>query len=136
MEGLPRSSGTPAMRFAQRSTGRCGEPRIAARVNRCKPWEPATTLGRISGATLSDARRLHAIIKDVLRVAKVAGAEDAEVHVDEVLDDLTRFANNAIHQNVSENGVTVSIRTVAEGRTARVTTNRLDENSLRAAVDS
>jgi predicted Zn-dependent protease len=85
---------------------------------------------------LSDARRLHDIINDVLRIAKLVGAEDAEVHVDEVLDDLTRFANNAIHQNVSENGITVSIRTVAEGRTARVTTNRLDENSLRAAVES
>jgi PmbA protein len=86
--------------------------------------------------TLSGERRLLAIIKDVLRIAKAAGAEEAEVHVDEVLDDLTRFANNAIHQNVSEHGVTVSVRTVAEGRTSRVTTNRLDENSLRAAVDS
>jgi predicted Zn-dependent protease len=85
---------------------------------------------------LSDARRLHGIIGDVLRLAKSAGAEEAEVHVDEVLDDLTRFANNAIHQNVSENGITVSIRTVAEGRTARVTTNRIDDNSLRAAIDS
>jgi predicted Zn-dependent protease len=87
-------------------------------------------------ASLSDARRLHAIINDVLRLAKSAGAEEAEVHVDEVLDDLTRFANNAIHQNVSEHGITVSIRTVAESRTARVTTNRIDENSLRAAIDS
>jgi PmbA protein len=87
-------------------------------------------------AALSDARRLHGIIGDVLRLAKSAGAEEAEVHVDEVLDDLTRFANNAIHQNVSENGITVSIRTVAEGRTARVTTNRIDDNSLRAAIDS
>jgi predicted Zn-dependent protease len=87
-------------------------------------------------AALSDARRLHGIISDVLRLAKSAGAEEAEVHVDEVLDDLTRFANNAIHQNVSENGITVSIRTIAEGRTARVTTNRIDDSSLRAAVDS
>jgi PmbA protein len=85
---------------------------------------------------LSSERRLRAIIDNVLRIAKAAGAEQAEVHLDEVLDDLTRFANNAIHQNVSEHGVTVSVRTVAEGRTSRVTTNRLDENSLRAAVDS
>jgi PmbA protein len=85
---------------------------------------------------LSDQRRLRGIIDDVLRLAKIAGAEEAEVHVDEVLDDLTRFANNAIHQNVSEHGLVVSVRTVAEGRTARVTTNRIDENSLRAAIDS
>jgi predicted Zn-dependent protease len=87
-------------------------------------------------AALSGERRLHGIINDVLRLAKSAGAEEAEVHVEEVLDDLTRFANNAIHQNVSEHGITVSVRTVAEGRTARVTTNRIDENSLRAAIDS
>jgi PmbA protein len=85
---------------------------------------------------LSDERRLRGIIDDVLRLAKIAGAEEAEVHVDEVLDDLTRFANNAIHQNVSEHGLMVSVRTVAERRTARVTTNRIDENSLRAAIDS
>ena len=87
-------------------------------------------------AVLSDERHLHAIINGVLRLAKSAGAESAEVHVDEVCDDLTRFANNAIHQNVSESGITVSVRTIAEGRTARVTTNRLDDNSLRAAIDS
>ena len=89
-----------------------------------------------SAAALSDARRLQGIIFDVLRLSKIAGAEEAEVHVDEVLDDLTRFANNAIHQNVSEHGLTVSVRTVADGRTARVTTNRIDENSLRAAIHS
>ena len=89
-----------------------------------------------SAVALSDARRLQGIISDVLRLAKSAGAEEAEVHVDEVLDDLTRFANNAIHQNVSEHGLTVSVRTVVDGRTARVTTNRIDENSLRAAIYS
>jgi PmbA protein len=101
-----------------------------------KARENGAVHSKASAAALSDARRLRGIIDDVLRIAKLAGAEDAEVHVDEVLDDLTRFANNAIHQNVSENGITVSIRTVAEGRTARVTTNRLDENSLRAGVES
>jgi PmbA protein len=85
---------------------------------------------------LTDVRLLRGVIANILRLAKIAGAEAAEVHVDEVLDDLSRFANNAIHQNVSERGFTVSIRTIAEGRTARVTTNRLDEDSLHAAVHS
>jgi len=40
------------------------------------------------------------------------------------LTHLTRFANNGIHQNVAEHGLTVSIRTVTDGRTARATTNR------------
>jgi PmbA protein len=96
----------------------------------------ARTRTKHASATLSDPRRLRGIISDVLRLARNAGAEAAEVHVDEVLDDLTRFANNAIHQNVSEHGLTVSLRTVLDGRTARVTTNRIDEDSLRTAIHS
>jgi len=72
----------------------------------------------------------------VLRLGKIAGADETEVQLDETIDALTRFANNAIHQNVAENGVTISIRTVVDGRTARATSNRLDEDSLRAAVQA
>ncbi len=80
-------------------------------------------------AELLPERELHRIVDAVLRLAKSTGAEETEVHVDEVADALTRFANNAIHQNVAEHGLTVSIRTVADGRTARATTNRIDEDS-------
>ena len=79
---------------------------------------------------------MRAISERVLRLAKSAGVTEAEVHVDEVIDALTRFANNAIHQHVAEHGMTVSLRVVADGRTARVTTNRTDEDSLRHAVQS
>jgi PmbA protein len=87
-------------------------------------------------AALSTVPELRKIMELVLRLGKASGAEETEVHVDEVADSLTRFANNAIHQNVAEHGLTVSVRTVVNGRTARVTTNRLDEDSLRAAVQS
>ena len=87
-------------------------------------------------AGLLAERELRAIIDNVLRLAKSTEADEAEVHVDEVDDSLTRFANNAIHQNVAERGLTVSIRTVVDGRTARATTNRIDEDSLRAAIES
>jgi PmbA protein len=87
-------------------------------------------------AGLVRERELRRAIESILRIAKEAGAEEAEVHVDEVNDSLTRFANNGIHQNVAEHGFTVSIRTVVEGRTARSTTNRLDEDSLRTAVQT
>ena len=80
-------------------------------------------------------RELHQIIETVLRLAKKIGVEETEVHVDEATDALTRFANNAIHQNVAEHGLTVSVRTVFEGRTARATTNRIDEDSLRNAIE-
>jgi PmbA protein len=88
------------------------------------------------GAGLLPERELRAIIDGVLRLAEFTEADETEVHVDEVDDSLTRFANNAIHQNVAERGLTVSIRTVVDGRTARATTNRIDEDSLRAAIES
>jgi PmbA protein len=89
-----------------------------------------------SAGALSSAAELKKIIDAVLRLGKSAGAYETEVHFDETIEALTRFANNAIHQNVSEHGITVSVRTVVDGRTARATTNRLDEDSLRKAVES
>src|ERR1051325_10540204 len=87
-------------------------------------------------ADLLPQRELRGIIETVLRLAKSTDAEETEVHVDEVADALTRFANNGIHQNVFEHGLTVSVRTVTDGRTARATTNRLDEDSLRATIEA
>jgi PmbA protein len=98
----------------------------------------ASRAGKTSGSStqLLSERDLRHTIDTVLRLAKSTGAVETEVHVDEVVDALTRFANNAIHQNVAEHGLTVSIRTVVDGRTARATTNRIDEDSLRAAIDA
>ncbi|MGB7728047.1 MAG: TldD/PmbA family protein [Candidatus Acidiferrum sp.] len=79
---------------------------------------------------------LHQIGARVLRLAKERGVPETEVHIDETIQALTRFANNAIHQNVAEQGLVVSIRTAVEGCTARVTTNRVDEDSLRSAIDN
>jgi len=91
---------------------------------------------KVAAAALLPERELHNIIDNILRLAKSTGASETEVHVEEVADALTRFANNAIHQNVAERGLTVSIRTAVDGRTARATTNRIDEDSLRAAIDA
>src|SRR5258707_12364772 len=88
------------------------------------------------GAELLPQRELRGIVDTVLRLAKSTLAEETEVHVDEVADALTRFAKNGIHQNVFERGVTVSVRTVTDGRTARATTNRLDEDSLRGTIQA
>src|SRR5438309_2886674 len=49
---------------------------------------------------------------------------------------LTRFANNTIHQNVAEENYSVSVRTVFGGRTARATTNKLDDESLKRVVQA
>ncbi len=68
------------------------------------------------------------------RVRRAAEATDVEVTVEGGRSALTRFANNAITQNVSEEGCEVSVRVQMGGRTARATTNRLDEESLRRVV--
>jgi PmbA protein len=95
-----------------------------------------THSGGSMSAGLFPERELREIIERVLRLAKSTEAEETEVHVDEADESLTRFANNAIHQNVAEHGLTVSVRTVMDGRTARATTNRVDEDSLRGAIDA
>jgi PmbA protein len=89
-----------------------------------------------SAAELLSERELRRIVDTVLRLARSTGVEETEVHIDEVADNLTRFANNGIHQNVAEQGLTVSIRTVVDGRTARATTNRIEEDSLRATIEA
>ena len=65
------------------------------------------------------------------RVLELSEADETEVTIEAETDALTRFANNTIHQNVAEQGVAISVRAVADGRTARATTNRSDEESLR-----
>jgi PmbA protein len=85
---------------------------------------------------MSDFSTHRRIIETVLRLGKSTATDETEVHVEETSSALTRFANNAIHQNVAEHGLTVSIRTIVDHRTARATTNRVDEDSLRAAIEA
>ena len=68
------------------------------------------------------------------RVLRLSDADETEVHIDFVADALTRFANNTIHQNVAEQTLNISVRTVFDGRTARASTNKTDDESLRRAV--
>ena len=68
------------------------------------------------------------------RIRKFASAEEVECIFYGGHSALTRFANNTIHQNVDEDNVAVSVRTVFGGRTARATTNKFDDESLRRVV--
>jgi len=70
------------------------------------------------------------------RVLKHSSADETEMLVSGGLSTLTRFANNAITQNVSEENYVVSVRVNLGGRTARATTNKFDDESLRRTVDS
>jgi len=64
------------------------------------------------------------------RIFRFSEADETEVQIDVTSDALTRFANNAIHQNVAEQSLSVSVRTVFDGQTARATTNKTDDESL------
>jgi PmbA protein len=70
----------------------------------------------------------------VLDAAKSFGVRDVEAIFGAHREALTRFANNTIHQNVSEQAQMLSVRVQLDGKTARATTNRLDAASIRAAV--
>lgn len=78
-----------------------------------------------------DQDRCSELFQQVRRAASVS---DVEVSVTGGRSALTRFANNGITQNVSEESCEVSVRVQMGGRTARATTNRFDEDSLRRVV--
>src|SRR6266852_5546667 len=68
------------------------------------------------------------------RIKRYSTADEVEVLCYGGRSALTRFANNIIHQNVAEENSGVSVRTVFGGRTARATTNKFDDESLRRVV--
>jgi PmbA protein len=70
------------------------------------------------------------------RIKKHSTADEVEVLVSGGTNSLTRFANNVIHQNVAEENAVVSVRTAFGGRTARATTNKLDDESLKRTVQA
>jgi PmbA protein len=68
------------------------------------------------------------------RIRRFSSADEVEASFTGSRFALTRFANNAIHQNVEELNSVVSVRTNFSGRTARATANQFDDESLRRAV--
>jgi predicted Zn-dependent protease len=68
------------------------------------------------------------------RIKKLSTADEIEVLFSCGRFALTRFANNTIHQNVAAQNSVLSVRTVFGGRTARASTNKFDDDSLRQVV--
>lgn len=102
----------------------------------------ATRVRRILRPKKALATAVEHVLSDAMlremaaRVFKLSDADETEVHLDVTSDALTRFANNAIHQNVAEQMLTISVRTVYDGRTARATTNKIDEESIQRVVQA
>jgi PmbA protein len=99
--------------------------KFARKPRRAASGPPVAALHLLSDAGL---RRIAG------KIFKLSEADETEVEVNVTSDALTRFANNTIHQNVAEQSLVVSVRTVFDGRTARATTNKIDDDSLRRVV--
>ena len=84
---------------------------------------------------LIEPARCQALFDRVVDASRALGVADAEAIVAAGSHALTRFANNAIHQNVAERSGHLSVRVQIDGRTARATTNRLDDASIRQVVE-
>lgn len=84
---------------------------------------------------LLSRERCHEIFEQVLRAARALGVNDVEVTLRAHSTALTRFANNAIHQNVAESSASLEIRPVIGRRTARAGANRLDPASIPPLVE-
>ena len=64
-------------------------------------------------------------------ILKYSDADETELILTGGTHELTRFANNTIHQNVAEEGYSLSVRILYGQRTARASTNKFDPESLR-----
>ena len=65
------------------------------------------------------------------RLRKFSSCDELEMLIGGGAFALTRFANNGITQNVAEENYSISVRVNLDGRTARATTNKTDDESLR-----
>jgi len=70
------------------------------------------------------------------RIRKYATTDEVECLFSGGRSALTRFANNTIHQNMAEENYGISVRTAFGGRTARATTNKFDDKSLKDVVSA
>jgi PmbA protein len=76
-----------------------------------------------------------ALLERAQAAARSFGVRDIEVTLGASDSALTRFANNAIHQNVAERHRSISVRALIGGRTARASTNRCDDAAIARVVE-
>ena len=76
----------------------------------------------------TDETGVRALLQKVLGYSQAEQTEVVYLGTDSAL---TRFANNAIHQNVAESNAELRVRAVVGKRVGVATTNRLDDESLR-----
>ncbi len=83
---------------------------------------------------MSEVMGREKVLQLLNEVLGYATADQTEVSFSGDRNSLTRFANNYIHQNVSETNTTVRIRSIFGQKIGSATTNKLDAESLKATV--
>ncbi len=91
--------------------------------------------GERNGSAILTEERCRELFATVQQAARSLGVLEVEAIFSAQRDALTRFANNTIHQNVAEQTEWLSVRAALDHKTARATTNRLDEASIRGVVE-
>lgn len=81
---------------------------------------------------MMDRQRIEEALQTAIDYSK---ADQLEVLASSRSTALTRFSNNAIHQNVAETNMSISIRAIIDKRIGYASTNRLDKDSIRAMVE-
>ncbi|HLJ14053.1 MAG TPA: TldD/PmbA family protein [Bryobacteraceae bacterium] len=88
-----------------------------------------------ASCTLLTQEQCTEIFGRVERAARSRGVPSVEALLSVHSEALTRFANNTIHQNVSEEARQLSVRVVVDQRSARASTNRLDAGAIDDVVE-
>ncbi len=70
------------------------------------------------------------------RALSLSTAQETDIYLSSQDLGLTRFAGNAIHQNVSHSNVSLNIRAVEGRRLGRATTNDLSDEGIRKAMEA
>jgi len=70
------------------------------------------------------------------KVMSMSTADETEVYVGGHRSSLTRFAENHIHQNVSEEDVGLSVSVIFDGCMGEASTNKIDDESIKETVEN
>lgn len=79
---------------------------------------------------------LLVLARRALELAADAGATEAEAYVQRTDEQLTRFANSEVHQNVAETNTSINLRFVDGQKVGVSSTNRVDDEALRRLAES
>jgi len=79
-------------------------------------------------------KKAFGLLERALAELKKAGAESAHARLHAVRSELTRFANNYIHQNVAEADVRIFLTAVMGKRLGAAGTNRMDRTGIALAA--